>query len=188
MNSKFRSFKNEYCKCDPYKCAMEKKLSSKDSLSKSMLLSYNTGNGVCVSSNTPTPITLVSTTIDTTCLCEPIIKIDFNSIINYQAVISDALEINPFALTFELSKYDINGTKISLGSWAYSTGLLSVSLNITNSFNFTYSEFNTHSGCYTYTVDIIKITDTILFGEDSSLTEKISIINSNISVLASSSN
>ena len=44
---------------------MEKKLSSKDSLSKSMLLSYNTGNGVCVSSNTPTPITLVSTTIDT---------------------------------------------------------------------------------------------------------------------------
>lgn len=188
MNSKSKSFKNEYCKCDPYKRGMKKKRSSKDSLPKLMLLSHNTGNGVHVSSNTPTPITLASTTIDTTCLCKPLIKIDFNSIINYQALISNALEITPFALTFELSKYAIDGTKISLGSWTYSTGLLSTSINITNSFNFTYSEFNTHSACYTYTVDIIKIADTILSGEDSSITEKISIINSNISVLAASSN
>ncbi|HCQ89948.1 MAG TPA: hypothetical protein DIU45_09645, partial [Clostridium sp.] len=142
-------------------------------LPNSILLSCSTGNGLSIFPNTSTPITITSITIDTTCLRKPAIKIDFNSTINYQALISGGTAITPFTLIFELSKFCNDGTKVALGSWTYSIGFLSAATNITNSFNFTYCECSTCSACFIYTVDIVKFNNSILSGEGS-ITEKIS--------------
>ncbi|WP_291582578.1 DUF4489 domain-containing protein [Clostridium sp. UBA6640] len=186
MNSKSKSLKCEYCKPNPCKCAADKDIDLMHLLYSPMLLSCSSGNGLSIFPNTSTPITIASITIDTTCLCKPVVKIDFNSTINYQAFISGGTEITPFTLIFELSKFCDDGTKVSLGSWTYSIGFLSAATDITNSFNFTYCECTTCSACFVYTVDIVKFNNSILSG-GGSITEKISIITSNLSALATSS-
>ncbi|WP_454053479.1 DUF4489 domain-containing protein [Clostridium sp. Marseille-Q7071] len=186
MNSKSKSLKCEYCKSNPCKCATDKNIDLIHPLPSPILLSCSTGNGLSIFPNTSTPITIASITIDTTCLRKPVIKIDFNSTINYQTLISGGTAITPFTLIFELNKFCNDGTKVALGSWTYSIGFLSAATDITNSFNFTYCECNTCSACFVYTVDIVKFNSSILSG-GGSITEKISIITSNLSALATSS-
>lgn len=186
MNSKSKSLKCEYCKSNPCKCATDKDVTLIHPLPSSILLSCSTGNGLSIFPNTSPPITIASITIDTTCLRKPVIKIDFNSTINYQALISSGTAIAPFTLIFELSKFCNDGTKVALGSWTYSIGFLSAATDITNSFNFTYCECSTCSACFIYTVDIVKFNNSILSG-GGSITEKVSIITSNLSALATSS-
>lgn len=186
MNSKSKSIKCEHCKSNPCKCATDKDIDLTHPLTSSLLLSCSTGNGLSIFPNISTPITIASITIDTTCLCKPVIKIDFNSAINYQALISGGTAITPFTLIFELSKFCNDGTKVALGSWTYSIGSLLAATDITNSFNFTYCECSTCSACFVYAVDIVKFNNSILSSEGS-IAEKISIITSNLSVLATSS-
>lgn len=186
MNSKSKSLKCEYCKSNPCKCATDKNVALMHPLPSPILLSCSTGNGLFIFPNISTPITIASITIDTTHLCKPVVKIDFNSIINYQALISGGTAITPFTLIFELSKFCNDGTKVSLGSWTYSIGSLSAATDITNSFNFTYCECNTCSACFIYIVDIVEFNSSVLSG-GGSITEKISIITSNLSALATSS-
>jgi len=76
------------------------------------------------------PIPVTSVTIDTTCLCRLAIKINFSSIINYQALLT--LGAGPlltalFTLIFQLSKTCNDGSKIPLGSWSFTIALLAVS-------------------------------------------------------------
>ncbi|WP_461612794.1 DUF4489 domain-containing protein [Clostridium sp. Marseille-QA1073] len=186
MNLKSKSLKCEYCKSNPCKCATDKNIDLMHPLPIPILLSCSTGNGLSIFPNISVPITIASITVDTTCLCKPVVKIDFNSTINYQALISGGTSITPFTLIFELSKFCNDGTKVALGSWTYSIGSLLVATDLTNSFNFTYCECNTCSSCFVYTVDIVKFNSSVLSGRGS-ITEKISIITSNLSALATSS-
>lgn len=186
MNSKSKSLKCEYCKSNPCKCAADKDIDLIHPLPSPILLSCSSGNGLSIFPNISTPITIASVTVDTTHLCKPVTKIDFSSTINYQALISGGTAITPFTLIFELSKFCNDGTQVALGSWAYSIGFLSAATDNTNSFNFTYCECNTCSACFVYTVDIVKFNSSILSG-GGSITEKISIITSSLSALATSS-
>ncbi|MGG7165026.1 DUF4489 domain-containing protein [Clostridium ihumii] len=154
------------------------------------LFACGQGTGVAIpipSALNPTfnPIPLASVTIDTTCLCNPSVKIDFNSLINYQALISIAGTLTtPFTVTFQLSKTCNSGSKIALGTWDYSYGTVALATNITNSFNFTHCECNVCPGCCVYTVEIIRVTGSLLAAAGLTITENASIRSSNISATA----
>ncbi len=157
------------------------------------ILSCGTGTGLAIPAVAPgnpfNPIPVASVTIDTTCLCSPAIKIDFTSIINYQAVLTlgeGPILTSPYTVTFQLSKTCNNGTKIALGSWTFTIALLAVAVNITETFAFTFCECHACPACCVYTVDIIQANTSSLLGVTIT-TETASIITSNLSALATSS-
>ena len=130
------------------------------------------GSGVSIpiptaSNPTSTPIPVANVTIDTTCLCNPSVKIDFNSIINYQALISLATTLtSPFTATFQLSKTCKDGSKVALGTWDFAYGSVALAVNVTNSFGFTYCECNTCPACCVYNVEIVRVTGLSLILQD----------------------
>lgn len=130
------------------------------------IFSCGHGSGISLPISVTNPIPVANVTIDTTCLCNPSVKIDFNSIINYQTLIDlggggFGLLTNPFSVTFRLSKVCGKREKITLGSWDYSFGLLALAVNVTNSFSFSYCECNLCPGCCTYIVEIVSTTPLI---------------------------
>ncbi|WP_034439570.1 DUF4489 domain-containing protein [Clostridium ihumii] len=132
-----------------------------------------------------TPITLASVTVDNTCLCNPSVKIDFHSLINYQALISAPGTLStPFTVTFQLSKTCCDGAKIALGTWDYAYGTVALATNITNSFSFSYCECNVCPGCCVYTVDIVRVSASLFSTAGLTVTENSSIRSSNISAIS----
>jgi len=150
------------------------------------------GQGTGVSLPIPTaanptfnPITVASVTLDTTYLCNASVKIDFNSLINYQALISAAGTLGtPFTITFQLTKTCNIGTKVALGTWDYSYGTVALATNITNSFGFSYCECCTCPGCCVYTVEVVRVAGSVVTGTGLTLTENASIRSSSISAMA----
>lgn len=188
----------DHCKCEPNKC--EPVFESNDCcncahcipghpLPTQTLSACGTGSGVNLPLNnlaiTFNPMPIASVTLDTTCLCQPSVKIDFNAVINYQSLISAGTLTSPFTVTFQLSKTCNGGSKIPLGSWDYSQSALSLLVNTTHSFSFTHCDCHTCPGCCVYTVEVIRVTASI--GTGLQLTENASIRSSSISALASSS-
>ncbi|GAA0122145.1 MAG: DUF4489 domain-containing protein [Clostridium argentinense] len=210
MNSKSNSFKC-HDNCNKDKCCHEQKWSCDidccntchcvpgHPLPNSSILSCGTGSGLTIPAVAPgtivapgaqfNPIPVASVTIDTTCLCNPGVKIHFSSIINYQALLTlGALPIltTPFTVTFQLSKTCDNGSKIALGSWTFTQAILAVAVNITKTFSFTFCECNTCPGCCVYTVDIVNATRSALL-DITLTTETASIVTSSLTAIASSS-
>lgn len=202
MNSIYKSCNNkhckchnhicEHCKCDPCKCHHnECKSCIQHSIPTQTILACGTGTGANIpipsATGTFSPITLASVSIDTSCLKDPTVKIDFSSIINYTALITlgDLPVIgNPFTVTFQLNKTCDDGSKIGLGNWYYSTAFLSAAVNTTNSFSFTHCECNTCPGCCVYTVEIVQASGGILNVVD--LMENAKVVSSSITALATS--
>ncbi|SFA96732.1 DUF4489 domain-containing protein [Clostridium frigidicarnis] len=158
------------------------------------LFTCGQGSGVSIPIPTLTspqfaPLPVASVTLDTTCLCNPSVKIDFNSIINYQALIGTATILTtPFTVTFQLSKTCGDGAKVALGTWDYSFGAISLAVNVTNSFGFTHCECNTCPACCVYNVEIVRVTGASLLNVAAAvtLTENASIRSSNITATATS--
>ena len=189
MNSK--SYNDRYH--DDFKCCNQAHCCPGHPLATKSILACGQGSGFSIpipSALNPTfnPIPVASATIDTTCLCDPKVKIDFNSIINYRALISAVGTLgSPLTITFQLSKTCCDGSKISLGSWDYSYATVALATNITNSFGFSYCECNPCPGCCVYTVDIVRATGGIITGAAGlTLTENISIRSSILTIIASS--
>lgn len=188
------------CRCKPCKC--EPVFESNDCcncahcvpghpLPTQAISACGCGSGVAIPlstlATTFNPIPVASVTIDTTCLCQPSVKIDFNAIINYQALITTGTLLSPFTVTFQLSKTCNGGSKIPLGSWDYSQSPLNLLVNTTHSFSFTHCECKACPGCCVYSVEIIRASSSILTGAGATLTENASIRSSSISASASSS-
>ncbi|WP_291582583.1 DUF4489 domain-containing protein [Clostridium sp. UBA6640] len=208
MNSKSKSFKcDDRChdKCDHDKCCCHEHKWNCDidccntchcvpghPLPSPSVLSCGTGTGLAIPAVTPgsqfNPVPVASVTIDTTCLCSPAVKIDFSSIINYQALLVLAAPVitTPFTVTFQLSKTCDNGSKIPLGSWTFTISLLTVAVNITETFAFTHCECHACPGCCVYTVDIVNATRSALLGVTVT-SESASIVTSSLTAIAASS-
>ncbi|MEW8956661.1 DUF4489 domain-containing protein [Clostridium sp.] len=147
------------------------------------------GSGVAIPIPTVTnptfnPLPVASVTIDNTCLCNPSVKIDFDALINYQALLTlGATPVlgAPFTVTFQLSKTCNDGSKIALGTWDFAFGILALAVNITNSFSFSYCECNVCPGCCVYTVEIVRVSSSTLAGTGLLTTESAAIRSSNIS-------
>ncbi|MEG0773499.1 DUF4489 domain-containing protein [Clostridium sp.] len=108
-------------------------------------------------SGTPTipfiPRSLGCVSIDTSCLKSPIIKFDFNCIIEFRLI--GTPPAIPAFITFGLFKVcDNNGEEIPCGTWDYRINFATLA-EITNSFCFSHCECNSCPGCCTYYVKIL---------------------------------
>jgi len=175
---------------EDFKCCNQGHCNPSHPLPTHSILSCTPGTGFSIPIPTATnpvlnPVPVASTTIDTSCLCNPSVKIDFNALINYQVLVSDDGTLtSPFTITFQLSKTCCDGAKIALGSWDYSFGSVALATTLTNSFNFSYCECTVCPGCCVYTVDIIRVSPGVI--ATATLTENASIRNSILSAIATS--
>lgn len=96
-----------------------------------------------------TPISLVCTTLDTTCLCKSIVKIEFNCNVNFTF-----FGTGPMSLNFQLKKSCDNGQEVVCGAWTLTKDLLFGQLP-NDSFEFAFCDCNSCPGCCTYTVEVI---------------------------------
>ncbi|MBD8046568.1 DUF4489 domain-containing protein [Clostridium faecium] len=215
MNSKSKSLRCNQCGCNPCKCndrCNDKSCCHEHRwdcdieccntchcvpghpLPSQSIMSCGTGTGLNIPAVAPgtsfNPVPVASVTIDTTCLCNPGIKIDFSSIINYQALLdlgAGPLLTTPFTVTFQLSKTCNDGSKIPLGSWTFTIGILAVAVNITETFSFTFCECHACPGCCVYTVDIVQALRSALAGTVAVTSETASIVTSSLTAIAASS-
>ena len=154
-------------------------------MNSNYILSCNTGSEISIpipSRINPTfnPIPIVTSKLDSSCLCSPTISIHFNANINYKVTPSSSLLNDPFIITFQLSKICNNTSKIILSSFNYSYGTTSTT-NITNSFAFNYCEKNTFPISSVYLIEIIRVTR---MSPSTTLGEEASILNSFLSISA----
>jgi len=104
------------------------------------------------------PMPIANVTVDTTCLCSPMVKIDFSSIITFRTTVpaNDASA----DLMFRLSKTCDSGNTIGLGTWTFErrydlSETTTIALSTSDSFNFTLCECGACSECCTYTVELV---------------------------------
>ncbi len=95
------------------------------------------------------PVPLVCTTLDTTCLCRPVVKIEFDC--NVFFTVSEAAET---ALILQLKKSCNNGQEIVCGTWSVTRNNVLGSAS-SDSFAFAFCDSNPCPGCCTYVVEII---------------------------------
>ncbi|WP_029451621.1 DUF4489 domain-containing protein [Clostridium algidicarnis] len=121
------------------------------------------------------PRSLGCVTIDTSCLKNPVVKFEFDSIIKYEDKENDL----PTTLVFGLFKTCDDRQEIQCGTWEYMVTLTGQPLQeIATSFNFNHCECNSCPGCCTY---IVKIIDAISDNGD-----QFSVCNTSLSVIAKS--
>jgi len=109
----------------------------------------------------PEPVVLARVFVDTNCLCKPIVKIDFSTLIRYAD--NGGLTI---LLTFKLFKQCNNGPKIALETYQFERGAvirtatndLPIEFITIDSFGFTFCDDETCSGdCCVYTVELTNV-------------------------------
>lgn len=138
--------------------------------------------------STPIPLTLsvpvpiTSLSVNTSNLCNPSIKIDFTSTINFNAILAGATLTlaTPFTVILALSRVSNNGSKIALTSFSYSYSTpLSTSISSSLPLNLNYIDCNLCHNCYTYVIDIISVTPLSL-SAGTITSQSASIINSRL--------
>ncbi|MEG0773501.1 DUF4489 domain-containing protein [Clostridium sp.] len=110
-----------------------------------------------------TPRSLGCVSIDTSCLKMPVIKFDFNCVIQFRWIAAPTV---PAFITFGLFKVCENtGEEIPCGTWDYRINFVAAA-EVTNSFCFSHCECNSCPSCCTYYVKIVNAvnasTDNIL--------------------------
>lgn len=123
---------------------------------QNVILNCCTGTGLAPTIIQPpqlilnTPISLVCTALDTTCLCKPMVKVEFNCII-----INSVGDFLPESLVFRLKKSCDNGQEVECGIWAHSRN---ASANLDErSFRFVFCDCSPCPGCCTYSVELVDI-------------------------------
>ena len=111
-----------------------------------------TGAGIQNTSVCPAvPCSLVSVSIDTTCLCKPLVVLDFGAII--AATVPPGLLL-PIGLVFQVKKTCAGGQEIDCGSWSFLITTNST-LTISDSFRFTFCDCRPCPACCTYSVELV---------------------------------
>ena len=97
------------------------------------------------------PRSLVSVAIDTTCLCKPLVVLDFGAII--AATVPPGIPV-PIALVFQVKKSCVNGQEIDCGTWSFLTAT-NTTLTTSDSFRFTFCDCSPCPACCTYCVELV---------------------------------
>ncbi|PAB55858.1 DUF4489 domain-containing protein [Anaeromicrobium sediminis] len=120
-----------------------------------------TGSRIFTSSNDP-PFQLAQVSINTTGLCEPMVNIEFSSIVSFERLTS--FFVLNGRLRYELFGVCDNESPISLGVWVIERINFSDIDKSTNIFNFTFCDCITCPGCCDYfvTVTPIEITEDVI--------------------------
>jgi len=99
------------------------------------------------------PQVLASVTLDTSELKKANVKIDFSCIIKFRDNDADDLR-----LTFQLVKTNQYGSRIPLANWNFARDFQDNDrFETIDSFSFTWCQCEDCPGCYTYTVELIKV-------------------------------
>lgn len=166
-NKRDNKFRRDCVQCDP----------PGHPLPKPIILACGRGNGFTVKANNGTtpkfplpPKTVAHVTIDTTCLCKPVVKVEFSSNIIFTP---DGSSTPICRIEFELVRICDNRDEISLGVWQYER--IDEDDAHADSFNFIFCDCNTCPGCCEYFVRA-----TVFEAEDSTCT----VCNTNIAAFA----
>lgn len=140
---------NKKTTCD---CKEDIDFTRAEKLSKPALLLC--GNGVdaqFTNANSPA-VNVGFVTVDTTCLCKPLVKIKFSSVVNLTG-----LAANPNALlNFKLFRVCGNSESLLLNTWIYETALISdnaVPLTFNTSFTFNFCDRLSCPRCCDYFIE-----------------------------------
>ncbi|WP_432664382.1 DUF4489 domain-containing protein [Wukongibacter baidiensis] len=107
-----------------------------------------TGSKTFTSSNDPAFL-LAWVTIDTTCLCKPMINIEFSSLVSFEVLVDNAVD---GIILYELFRVCDNRKAISIGTWVLERIEFETIGRSTNIFNFTFCDCITCPGCCEYFV------------------------------------
>ncbi len=133
-------------------------IDSEDHYPKTKKILFACGNGTgnrTFTSSDDSAFQLAQVTVDTTCLCKPVVNIEFSSIVSFIRT-SPSLDLNGLLL-FELFRVCDDGHAESRGIWTVAKIDLNSS-KFTESFDFTFCEpIKCKSGCCTY---FVKVTPT----------------------------
>lgn len=119
---------------------------------KPILLLCGTGvDAEFTSANSPA-VNVGFVTVDTTCLCKPLVKIKFSSIVNLTGIAADPNAI----LNFSLFRVCGNSEPLLLNTWVYQTSLISdndVPLTFNTSFTFNFCDRLSCPRCCDYYIE-----------------------------------
>ncbi|QUI23188.1 DUF4489 domain-containing protein [Vallitalea pronyensis] len=125
---------------------------------KKSLLACGSGSGntTFTSSSDDTPFQLAHVTVDTSCLCKPVVDIEFSSTVRFEALenIGSAAQ-----LRYELVRVCADGTPVTIGLWILDK-LPILNVASIETFSFNYCDCTTCPGCCDYFVTVMPITFT----------------------------
>ncbi|MCG8500744.1 MAG: DUF4489 domain-containing protein [Firmicutes bacterium] len=98
-----------------------------------------------------TPVSLVCATLDTSCLCKPMVKVEYSSIVKTASI--NTVTPEEISLTFQLKKTCDNGQVIVCDTRTLTRDGGFLSNN--DSFVFTFCDCNPCAGCCTYSVELL---------------------------------
>ena len=99
-----------------------------------------------------TPVSLVCATLDITCLCKPMVKVEFDCIVSNFFLAKGG----ETSLTFQLKKSCENGQEVVCGTRTMTRPvLLGTSSSDNQAFGFTFCDCSPCPGCCTYSVELI---------------------------------
>lgn len=110
-----------------------------------------TGTSISKTNENFQPRSLGCITIDTSCLNNPVVKVDFSSTIKYK----DNSNTEPTTLLFGLFKNCDDKQEIPCGTWQYTIAFNEANEELTTTFCFSHCECGSCPGCCVYTVKII---------------------------------
>ncbi|WP_105613965.1 DUF4489 domain-containing protein [Vallitalea okinawensis] len=128
---------------------------------KKTLMECGSGTGSKVfTSSSDSAFQLAHTTIDTTCLCKPIVNIEFSSILSFQQLVDQGRA----QLRYELFRVCDNREPMSIGVWIVGWIDFRIIDRSTGVFDFTYCDCKTCVGCCDYFVEVtpIELTDGLI--------------------------
>lgn len=153
-----------------------------------LVSSFNDGGTINIPLPTFFPIPIVSVDIDTNLFKNPIVNIEFKSLINYNSFIEIISPIDPklyapLNVIFQLTRSCNNGSKSLLKSWNYGHASIPYSSNIIENFNFVYCDKHPKPGNYVYSIEIVNANGSLL-NPALNDTESCSIMSSTFSATA----
>lgn len=128
---------------------------SKHPTAKKILLECGMGSGreTFTSSDEPA-FQLAQVDIDTTCLCKPVVNIEFSSIVSFEVLVDNNVD---GILLYELFRVCDNRKAISVGTWVLERIDMEIIEKSTNTFNFTFCDCVTCPGCCNYFVTVTPV-------------------------------
>ncbi|WZL71491.1 DUF4489 domain-containing protein [Clostridiaceae bacterium 35-E11] len=147
-------FKRDCVQCDP----------PGHPLPKPIIMACGTGsgytfadNGESISLTSPCtacrPKTVANVVLDTTCLCKPMVKIEFASNVHFVPFRRNG--DGTIRMEFELVKKCNDGQETSLNTWLFE--ITDEADNFAHTFSFMYCECNTCPGCCEYFVRVVPL-------------------------------
>ncbi|WP_432665625.1 DUF4489 domain-containing protein [Wukongibacter baidiensis] len=152
MSSAIKKVKCD-CKNDKEKDCM--KCEPKHPIPKDILFECSPSSGSKTFSRPDQSFTAACVTLDTTCICDPKVKIEFSSVVTLNIDTTSRVEVR---LKFELFKVCDDRPELLCGTWVYEKILpgpvAEFLLNTTDSFSFIFCECQTCPGCCQYFVRV----------------------------------